>query len=263
MRPPETLHDHPGEIDLKKLKVEPVQVRKVSIGLWSLTFILAFGMSACTKSRVPAPPAARSYISVLHLAPTAPSLEIFFDNTKVSSTPFTPGAVSGAYNPVDPGHFSIILKKASSDSIVANIPSERYDSLHYYTLFVYNLQANGPAQAFRIEDDFKSVTLGKSFYRFIHASPNAGAVDFYIDNTKNQTGRLLADNTGQISFNNFLETATGYHNLQVKIAGTDSTIASQANVELLSGGVYTIYLKGLSNGSGSSQLSLNVLRATN
>ena len=240
-----------------------MQVRKTSIVLWALAFTLAFSISACRKSNISAPPAARSYISVLHLAPTAPSLEIFFDNTKVSSTPFTPGAVSAAYNPVDPGNYSIIFKKASSDSVVANVPSVRYDSLYYYTIFVYNLQANGPAQAFRIEDDFKNVTIGKSFYRFLHASPNTGAVDLYIDNTKNQTGRILADNTGQVSFNNFLETATGYHNFEVKLAGTDSTIASQANVELLSGGAYTIYLKGLSKGSGSSQLSLNILRATN
>ena len=240
-----------------------MQVRKASIASWGLILILAFGMSACKKSNIPAPPAARTYISVLHLAPTAPSLEIFFDNTKVSSNPFTAGAVSAAYNPVDPGNYSITFKKASSDSVVANLPSFRYDSLHYYTILVYNLQANGPAQAFRMEDDFKNVTLGKSFYRFIHASPNTGPVDFYIDNTKNQTGRILADNTGQISFNDFLETATGFHNFQVKLAGTDSTIASQANVELLSGGVYTIYLKGLSKGSGASQLSLNLLRATN
>ncbi|HKH59690.1 MAG TPA: DUF4397 domain-containing protein [Flavitalea sp.] len=240
-----------------------MQIRKASIVLWGLTFTLAFGMSACTKSNIPAPPAARSYVSILHLAATAPSLEVFFDNTKVSSNPFTPGAVSAAYNPVDRGNFPIIFKKAGSDSVVANVPSVMYDSLHYYTIFVYNLQANGPVQAFRIEDDFRNVTLSKSFYRFLHASPNTGAVDLYIDNTKNQTGRILADNTGQVSFNNFLETATGYHNFQVKLAGTDSTIASQANVELLSGAAYTIYLKGLSKGSGSSQLSLNVLRATN
>ena len=187
-------------------------------------------------------------LSMLHLAATAPSFEVFFNNTKVSSNPFTPGSVSAAYNPVDPGNFSVIFKKEASDSVVANVPSAMYDSLHYYTIFVYNLQANGPAQAFRIEDDFRNVTLSKPFYRFIHASSNTGPVDLYIDNVKNQAGRLLADNTGQSSFNNFVETATGYHNLQVKLAGTDSTIASQNNVELLSGAAYTIYLKGLSHG---------------
>jgi Domain of unknown function (DUF4397) len=240
-----------------------VQRRKTNIVFWSLIFALGFGLSACRKNNTSQPPAATSYVSILHLAPTAPSIDVFFNNTQVSINPFTPGSVSGAYNPVDRGNFSVVFRKAGSDSIVANVPSVIYDSLHYYTIFVYNLQVNGPAQAFRIEDDFKNITLSKSFYRFIHASPNTGAVDLYISNAKIQTGRLLADNTGNTSFNSFLETTPGYHNLQVKLAGTDSTIASQNNVELLSGAAYTIYLKGLTSGSGSRQLSLNVLRATN
>ena len=239
-----------------------MQRRKTNIVFWNLIFALGFGMSGCMKNNSE-PPAPTSYVSILHLAPTAPSLEVFFDNKQVSINPFTPGSVSGAYNPVDRGNFAIVFKKAGADSIVANVPSALYDSLHYYTILVYNLQVNGPAQAFRIEDDFRNITLSKSFYRFIHASPNTGAVDLYISNAKNQTGRLLADNTGNTSFNNFLEMTPGFHNLQVKLAGTDSTIASQNNVELLSGAAYTIYLKGLTNGSGTSQLSLNVLRATN
>ena len=241
-----------------------MQGRKRNIVFCSLVFALALGLSACRKNNNDTKaPAATSYVSVLHLAPTAPSLEVFFDNTQVSINPFTPGSVSGAYNPVDRGSFSIVFKKDGSDSIVASVPSVMYDSLRYYTIFVYNLQVNGPAQAFRIEDDFNNITLVKSFYRFIHASPNTGAVDLYIGTAKHQTGRLLADNTGNISFNSFLETTPGYHNLQVKLAGTDSTIASQSNVELLAGAAYTIYLKGLTNGSGSRQLSVNVLRATN
>ena len=237
--------------------------RKTSIVLWSLAFFLLSGIGGCVKSNLPAPPAARSYVSILHLATTAPSLEVFFDNTKVSSNPFTPGSVSGAYNPVDRGSFSVIFKKTGSDSVVASVPAAMYDSLHYYTIFVYNAQANGPAQAFRTEDDFRNVTLGKSFYRFIHASPNTSAVDLYMDNAKIQTSRNPADNTAQTSFNDFLETTTGYHSFQVKLAGTDSTIATQNNVELLSGAAYTFYLRGLSNGSGNNQLSLNILRATN
>ena len=244
-------------------KNKVVKKRKTSIALWSLAFVLLSGISGCVKSNLPEPPAARSYVSILHLAATAPSLEVFFDNTKVSSNPFTPGSVSGAYNPVDRGNFSVIFKKTGSDSVVASVPSVMYDSLHYYTIIVYNTQANGPAQAFRTEDDFRNVTLGKSFYRFIHASPNTSAVDLYMDNAKIQTSRNPADNTTQVSFNDFLETTTGYHSFHVKLAGTDSTIATQNNVELLSGAAYTIYLRGLSNGSGNNQLSLNILRATN
>ena len=67
---------------------------------------------------------------------------------------------------------------------VAAITFAQYDSLNFYTLFIYNQQANGPVRAVRIHDDFSKLTQTKSFYRFFHASPNTDAVDLYMDNVK-------------------------------------------------------------------------------
>jgi hypothetical protein len=238
---------------------------KTNILRWSLAMAAAvFVLSGCLKSvDPPAPTPPKTYISIMHLAPTAPSLDVFFNDTKVSNTPFAPGNVTPIYNEVDKGAFSIKFKKAALDSLVAQVPLAQYDSLNYYTIFIYNQQANGPANAIRIKDDFSAVLSNatKPYYRFFHASPNTGAADLYIDNVKVESGRMLADNTGYELLNKFLETTSGSHAIQVKLAGTETVIASLNNADLLAGNAYTFYLKGLEGGTGNSQLSLELLRA--
>lgn len=239
--------------------------RKTSILLLSVAMVSALTvLSGCIKSVDPPEPIpAKAYVSIMHLAPTAPSLDVFFDATKVSSTPFAPGNVTVAYNAIDKGAFPITFKKASSDSIVASITYAQYDSLNFYTLFIYNEQANGSVRAVRIKDDFSKLTPDKTFYRFFHASPNTGAVDLYMDNVKIQSGRVLADNTSSGLFNEFTGVASGFHTFQVKLAGTDTVIANLDNTDLMARNGYTFYLRGLTGGSGTSQLSLGLLRAVN
>lgn len=228
--------------------------------------IIIIVLSGCLKSPDNTPPPANlnTYISIMHLAPTAPSLDVYFDDDKVSNNPFAPGNVTPVYNGVDKGSFSIKFKKVTIDSLVAQVPVAEYDSMKYYTIFIYNLQANGPANAVRIQDDFSNVlaNLTKPYYRFFHGSPNTGPVDLYIDNVKVEHGRTNADNTQQEILNKFVGTTTGSHVIQVKRVGTDTVIASLNFVDLQAGNAYTFYLKGLEGGTtGTNELLLGMLRA--
>ena len=227
---------------------------------------MAVIMSGCLKSpsdTIQSTP--KTYISVMHLALTAPSLDIFFDDLKVSTIAFAPGNITPIYNVADRGTFSIKFKKAALDSIVAEVPSALYDSLKFYTIFIYNPQANGAVKAVRIKDDFSAVqpNSGKPYYRFFHASPNSGAVDLYMDNVKIESGRMLADNSGFELLNKFSETTSGLHTFLAKLAGTNTVIATLDNTELRAGNSYTIYLKGSDGGTGSNQLALGILQAAN
>ena len=238
---------------------------KPNILRWSLAMTaIAVVMTSCLKSDNPAPPAqARTSISVMHLAPTAPSVDVFFDNVKVSNIPFDPGVTSPNYSQVDKGAYSIKFKKEGADSLVAEIPQLLYDSLTYYTVLLYNLSANGPAQALRITDDFSEFLANRSklYYRFFHTSPDTGPVDVFLDNVKVDSVRRPADNVVNPSFNNFKGTTSSINSIKIKVAGADSVLASVDNAALQTGNVYTIYLKGLSGGTGNNKLSVGVLRA--
>ena len=242
-----------------------VQKMKTSILRLSVAMAAtAVVLSSCMKSvDPPAPTPPKAYVSILHLAPTAPSLDVFFNEVKVSGTPFAPGNVTSIYNAVEKGAFSVKFKKAASDSLVAEAPMAQYDSLNFYTLFIHNELANGPAKVVRIKDNFSNLTNTKPYYRFFHASPNTGAVDLYINNAKIESNRTLADNAGHDLLNEFVETTPGFHTIQVKLAGTETVVATLSNAELLSGNAYTFYLRGLEGGAGNSQLSIGILRAIN
>jgi hypothetical protein len=198
----------------------------------------------------------------MHLAPTAPSLDVFFNDKKVSNEPFNPGNITSIYNAVEKGMFSIRFKKADADSVVAEVPLAQYDSLNFYTIFVHNQQAGGAAYAVRIKDDFSQLTESNPSYRFFHAGPTTGAVDLYINNVKVATGRQLADNVAVETLNKFSTTNSGFNTVQVKLTGTETVVAS-LNADLVNGNAYTFYLRGLDGGTGNNQLSLGILRAVN
>ena len=238
---------------------------KTNILRWSLALTaISMTTTGCLKSEDPQPPGPpQTYISVMHLAPTAPAVDVFFDNTKVSNVPFAPNSTTLAYNGVDKGVYTMKFKKAGADSLVAEVPQLLYDSLNYYTIFIYNLSANGPAQALRIEDDFSEFQADRTklYYRFFHGSPNTGPVDIFIDDVRVASFRTPADNTTNATLNNFVATTSSANSIKVKIAGADSVIASVSNAALQVGNAYTFYLKGLDGGTGDNQLSLGILRA--
>ena len=173
----------------------------------AIVMTLAVAFSSCLKSPENTTPLVpQTYISIMHLAATAPPVDVYFDDNKVSNTAFPPGAVTPSYNSIDKGAFAIKFKKANSDSLVSQVPVAEYDSMKYYTIFIYHPQANGPANAIRIRDDFTEV-LGnqtKPYYRFFHGSSNTGPVDFYLNGVKIESGRTNADNTQLEALNKFL-----------------------------------------------------------
>ncbi len=239
-----------------------VQNMKTNLLKWRFAgaVILLFLLSGCLKSDDPITPTPKAYISILHLAPTAPSLDVYFNENRVSNAPFTPGSVTAGYNTVDKGSFSIKFKKIGTDSLVAEIPMSQYDSLSFYTLFIHNLDENGPAKATRIKDSFTGLDQTKSYYRFYHGSPNAGNIDLYIDNVKISSDRVNGDNTINAFLNSFEGISSGVHTIEVKTAGTDTVLTSLV-VDLFQGNAYTFYLKGLKGGTGNSVLALGNLRA--
>jgi hypothetical protein len=237
--------------------------RHKSKALWLGSLVLAMVVaSGCLKS-VDSPQTSekKTYISVLHLSPAAPAIEVYLNDTK-SSSGIAPGTFSSAYSAVKPSSYSVTFKKAGSDSVVASIPAQIYDSLTFWTVLLYNDPSNvDVARAVAIEDDFSGLTSGAFLYRFFHMSPNSIPVDFYIDDTKVSSSRQYADNVYG-GYNSFSPYSPGYHNLKVKKAGSDSLIA-QKGVELYQANAYTIFLKGVTGGVGGSNLTLEVLQAVN
>ncbi|MFT3824691.1 MAG: DUF4397 domain-containing protein [Chitinophagaceae bacterium] len=224
-----------------------------------LAAITGFVATGCLKSVETGKQDPLSYVYLMHVAPKAPSVEVYFGTTKVSD-PIAAGAISNSYSAVAADYFDVTFKKASSDSVVAQIPALNYDSAGIYTLLLYN-DPSGQGKAVRIKDDLSYVTLDKAYYRFFQMVPNLGQVDLYIDGAKQQERREPADNVYSDFYNQFTPYTYGYHTIQIKATANDSLIAQAIDVSMLQGNAYTIVLKGLVGGGSNYTPSITVARA--
>jgi hypothetical protein len=241
--------------------MKTVQVRKNVFLFFGALSFLTLLLSGCLKETKNTETPPKTFVSLLHLAPRAPAVTVYFNSAQASQG-INPGTVSATYSAVDPGIFSVTFKKFNSDSIVASVGADAYDSLHYYTLLLYNYDSV-KVKAVRIEDDF-SVLADKtrSYYRFFHLAPDMGPVDVYLDNKMLETGRQNIDNVYSNAFNQFNAATPGSYNVVVKKAGSDSVIAQTYSPMFMgAGAAYTIYLRGIKSGSGANALGVDYLQA--
>lgn len=251
-----------NQTNIYKLKMKTVQVRKNNVLLLTVAVLsISILLGGCLKSVDNTPQRPKTYISFLQLAAKAPSVELYFNDTK-GSDGFTPGMVTSRYNQIDPGFYSIKFKKAGGDSLVAAAPTMYYDSLNFYTFLLYTTPDN-KAEAEVIHDDYSVITdQNKIYYRFFNMAPEFDNVDVYFNSDKKESGRTYADNImGSSYYNEFRPIDASSYTITVKKAGTDSVI-SQTNPTFIGGNAYTIFLKGLTNGSNTNTLGIGVLLST-
>jgi hypothetical protein len=224
--------------------------------------LLTAGLAGCAKTGSSVTVSSVSYVTVMHMAPYVPAMDIYLNGSLSSATGgIAPGSYSQQYSSIKPGIYDIQFKKTGADSLLAEIPSSSYDTSSFYTLILYNTSRNSPAQAVKIQDDFSTISATSTNYRFFNLSPDEPRVDLYFNNTAVQSNRATADNIVNTSYNTFQAATPAPYNLQVKVAGTDSVIASVSNVNMQAGGVYTIFLSGIISGNTNTH-QINVLPAS-
>jgi hypothetical protein len=240
-----------------------VHIRKGKLVFYSALFTIAAAiLSSCLKNVETTPPKPQTYISLLHLAPAAPDVDVYLNNTKSTATPVPSGTFFNRYSALDPDIYSIVFKKGGGDSVVASIPADIYDSLTYSTLLLFNNPFGSGVSAVRIEDDFSQLNSTQCLTRFFHVAPGLMPVDLYIDNNKIAGNREYVDNTFNGLYNVFQSREPGIFTISVKKAGTDSLI-TQTNTTFAQGQAYTILLSGTPGGVAQHAIAVDILQASN
>jgi hypothetical protein len=239
--------------------MKTVQVRKNAFLVLGVLAFVSVALSGCLKQSSSSAIAPKTYISLMHLAPWAPAVEVYFNDKKASSA-IPAGKVSSSYSALDPGVYTIGFKKAGGDSVMATLSNSLYDSAEYATLLLYNIDSTHVG-AVKIDDDYSVLTNDKSFFRFFHLAPEIDDVDLYFDNNLISSGRSFADNVYSSYYNQFSGLSPASVTVSVKKAGTDSTIASLSGVNLTTFNAYTIYLRGKKGGTGANAIGLDYLQA--
>lgn len=205
--------------------------------------LLSMSTTGCSEDEAtPAAPVTnngQSSIRVVHTSHDAPAVDVWVNGTKAISN-LAYGASSG-YAAVTAGTVNVKVVPAGATSpvvIEANLPIEQNKR---YTVLAMNTLANITPVVANDAD-----AGSKAKVRFIHASPDAPAVDIKLNNG---TGASLFANTAFKGVRDFIEVDGGTYTLAVTAAGSSKEVVILDKVTLENGKMYSIVAHGTLDGS--------------
>jgi len=112
----------------------------------------------------------------------------------------------------------------------------------------------GNVDTLALTDDLTAPPAGKAKVRFVHASPNAPAVDVSVTGA----AEPLFTNVAFKNASSYQTVDAGTVNLQVSPTGTSNVVLTLPSITLNDGTVYTIYAVGLAGGQPPLQALIAV-----
>ncbi len=177
-----------------------------------------------------------SKVRVIHLSYDAPSVDVSIDgNTAISGLAFP---LSSGYATIPSKTSRVEVTPAGSSTPVVIGADLQFDPNKDYTVFAVNsLSGIEPI----VSVDERAVNPSKAKVRFLHASPDAPAVDIKVGDGN---GAVLFANASFKTLTSYLEVDGGPYNLAVTPAGSNNSVVILGGVQLVNGNVYTVTAKG-------------------
>jgi len=208
-------------------------------------------LSSCLKSSnndYYNPPVA--YFAFIQASPDEPPVNLFLNNNQVNFNPLLFDDYLG-YVRAYTGLRTINVNNASTMTQILSDTAHLYQN-QYYTMFMVNKPST--PQTLLLKDTLTQPASGKAIIRFVNVSPDAGAVDLWI-----QGGAKLVQNKAFKGYSAFIPVSATAGTLQVTQAGTSTVLATLPAAQLLAGSVYTIWLYGLANTTVTGEkLGINI-----
>lgn len=195
---------------------------------------IAVGGLALGATGVEAQATAR--VRVVHMSPDAPAVDVLVDGQRAISNLAFKSASDYAALPA--GQRSVRVTPAGQNQtavIEANLPLQPNQDL---TVVATGRLAE--ISALPLQDDNSAPTPGNAKVRFVHASPDAPAVDIAVTG-----GQVLFPNVSFRNASEYAQVPAGSYNLEVRPAGTQDVALRVPNVALQAGQSVTIFAAGL------------------
>ena len=197
--------------------------------LAALSIVLALGLA------VPVFAQSGARVRVVHASPDAPAVDVWVnDNVAFSNAPFK-GIT--AYAPLDSGTYNVkVVPTGATEPVVieADLTLEAKD----YTVVAVGTLEN--IEPLVLVDNNAAPAAGKAHVRFVHASPDAPAVDVAV-----KGGPILFSNVAFKEVGDYLPVDAGTYDLEVRVAGTDTVALEVPGLALQARTVYTVFAMGL------------------
>lgn len=208
----------------------------------------------------------QTYASVTNASPDGAPVDMYVDNIKVTPSPVPFGATTGTivnpYLTFDAGTRSVRLSPDGTTNYTqGNIP---FNTNAMYSIFLFDtLSATSTLKGIILFDDLSGPAVGKAHVRFVHLSPDAGTIDVDLaktNDTTKMTNRVYSGNLASIepSVSAFTPVNAGNYNINLRTATTTTQLATLPYV-FEEGKIYTVYARGLKNGTGTLALNSSVI----
>jgi hypothetical protein len=146
------------------------------------------------------------------------------------------------YAKLEPGSYSVQVTPTGAEEPVVIDANLDLATQTDYTVVAVGQLAN--IEPLVLVDNNSAPAAGKAHVRFVHASPDAPAVDIAVANG----GPVLFANVAFKEVGDYLPVDAGTYDLEVRLAGTETVALSVPGVALADSTVYTIFAMGLAGG---------------
>jgi LPXTG-motif cell wall-anchored protein len=178
-------------------------------------------------------------VRVVHASPDAPAVDVWVNGAVAfSNAPFK-GITD--YAKLEPGSYQVqVTPTGATEPIVIDAMLDLATKTDYTVVAVGQLANIEPLV---LVDNNSAPAAGKAHVRFVHASPDAPAVDIAV-----MGGPVLFSNVPFKGTGDYLPVDAGTYDLEARLAGTETVALSVPGVMLEEGKVYTIFAMGLAGG---------------
>ncbi len=178
-------------------------------------------------------------VRVVHASPDAPAVDVLV-NGGAAFTGVAFGEISD-YASIPAGIYDVEVVPAGLEGpAVIDLTGNAAPSFFYnrdYTAVAVNFLDQ--IEPLLLVDDNRPVSVPNTRVRFVHASPDAPAVDIRVVN-----GPYLFENVPFKGVGDYITVPSGTYSLEVLVAGTDTVALDLPNVMLDGGTTYTVFAIG-------------------
>jgi hypothetical protein len=192
---------------------------------------LAISLSASVLAYNP-----NARVKAIHASPDAPAVDILVNGEKAFTDIEFKESTDIARLPALETYNFQVVPTGATDPVVINADLMLHPFRSYTILAVDNLAEITPVV---IEDKPLNVGRKTAAVRFVHASPDAPAVDIAV-----KDGPVLFSNVEFKEYSDYLKVRGGTYDLEVRLAGTDTVVLSLPGIELMSEYEYTAVAVG-------------------
>jgi len=194
-----------------------------------------------------------AWVRAVHASPDAPNVDILVnDGVAFGDVPFTAISTYAALAP-DTYNFKVVPAGQTDPVVIEADLGLSADTA--YTIVALNTLAK--IEPLVLVDD-NTLDNQAARIRFVHASPDAPAVDIALAG-----GGVLFGNISFKGVGDYISVPGGVYDLEVRLAGTDTVVLPLPGIGVSNKSVYTVYAMGFAGGQPglSAQISVDAVPA--